>query len=361
MELGDGSYSSVPPGGGSGFLPYGFGADQHWYIMKQTYEQSVQVGAPVWFDRTTLYGIAAAGTVMHNPYSHLNLGDHIGALHVQSCDDALGVVPVLSEITRVLDDPSNACNSSDTGAGAALAARHIVRFRSCWTCAITAAEGPNAKMATTSIAVPVQFIDRMNRARLALYTSGPWRGRFTLVLKRGATFFGLLPSRELRGHKTRIAATSALTPGSGGRVTRARFEGELNANNHSATLHIRLGRSRSVVTLQTSHPNTTRAKATVRKVVKDLAANDLLGLVRLFTPAVLNGRSPTAVAAELAAQHVHITRVSTVERGKIVWLSEGDPGWIQPVTIAAAKARRPLHANLILQEEHGRWWLIGSS
>ncbi len=362
MELGDGSYSSVPAGGGSGFLPFGFGPDQHWYIMKQTYDQSVQVGAPVWFDHATLYGLAAAGMVMNNPYSHLNFGNDIGALHIQSCDDAVGVVPVVGEITRVLGEPANACNSSDTGASAALTARQTVRFRSCTTCATTAASRPSAKAASASSTVPIQFIDHAGRARLALYTAGPFQGRFTLTLKRGRVFYGVLPARALRGVRAHLAATVSLTPAGNttARSARAQLDGELDVRTRSANLGIRVSHPHVQTRLQTPRANTARARAAVRIVVRDLAANNLLGVTRLFNPAVLGGRSPAAIAHELSEQHVPITGVSTAGAGKVLLLSEGDPGWVQPVTVTA-RGRRPLHANLILQEEHGRWWLIGSS
>ncbi len=373
MELGSESYKTLPPDGGSEFLPFGAAPDQHQYVMKQRSEVSAQGVAYLGGSASRALWVAqAAGAVLNNPYSHFNFGHNIGHLMVNPCDSSLGTaaVSVVAEVTRVFEDPSNACGdplaAAKSGSASLLRGdstkveKRAARPDLCATCAsIATAQG--SEQTATGAGAPIEFYDRADRAQLALYTSGPLRGRFTLLLKNGSAYFGVLPVHLLRGHTVRLNVT-VLARGAtsaGGKVS-LRLRGVISPATHYARIRIRSAHPKIETELATAGANVAAAKAISSSVVLDLSANKLLSMATLIAPDLRGGLSVQALANEMAAKGVHITHIATTGKGSLHWPLDSNPTWLQPVLVDAA-GRAPLRTSLVFEEEAGRWWIVGST
>ncbi len=369
MELGTDSYKTLPPDGGSEFLPFGAAPDQHQYIMRQKSEVSAQGVAYLGGSASRAAWVAlAAGAVLKNPYSHFNFGHNIGHLMVNSCDSSLGTVSVVDEVTRVFEDPSDACGSlssaEQTESASLLHGPVIERPKHqpdfCARCA-TIANAHTGAPAAVSASAPVEFYDRRNRAQLALYTVGPLRGSFTLLLKNRLAYFGVLPSHLLPGHTLRLNLTvTARTATAADTKVSIRFRGVIALATHYARIIVRVRHPAIDTELTTSTANVAAAKTSGASVIRYLSANNLAMLASSIAPDLLGGRSPQALAGEMAAQGVHITHIATAGKGSLHWPMDGNPVWLQPVRVDAP-GHAPLRTSLAFEEEAGRWWLVGST
>jgi sugar lactone lactonase YvrE len=120
IRLGDTAASSEPLLGGSQFLPFGTGPDQHQYVIPRTYN----VG-DIAIDPIT--GLAFLGTAagiggalgsgirdvyITDTYGHFHFGANIGSDYVQSCNLTLGGQRITDEIHYLLSNPAEACSAS---------------------------------------------------------------------------------------------------------------------------------------------------------------------------------------------------------------------------------------------------------
>ena len=371
MELGSESYKTLPPDGGSEFLPFGAAPDQHQYVMRQKSSVSAQGAAYLGGSASrALWAVQAAGAVLNNPYSHFNFGHNIGHLMVNPCDSSPGTaaVSVVAEVTRVFEDPSDACSSTLSHAASEFTSllrgtstevpERAAQPNRCATCARIASARGEAHQAPGA-GTPVEFSDGAGRAQLALYTSGPLRGRFTLLLKNRPPYFGVLPVHLLRGHTIRLNVTVRGATSAGAKES-IRLRGVISPASHYARIRIRVAHPAIETELATAAANVAAAKASSTSVVRDLSANNLLMLANSITPDLRGGLSAQALASEMATQQVHINQIATTGKASLHWPSDGPPTWLQPVLVDAS-GHAPLRTSLVFEEEAGHWWLAGST
>jgi hypothetical protein len=215
------------------------------------------------------------------------------------------------------------------------------------------------RRATPSSGQPVIFRDRTGRTSLVLYTKGPLRGRLALQITHHHVFTAKLPRRVL-GHRSITLNTTVLAEALGStasRKIRLVLNGTLQPPTHYAHLTIILGRGIIRTSLVTASVNPAAAKKASSRAIALLASNNLKGLAGMLAQP---GTNPATIAHELEAQGVHLDRIHQPGRGHTIWLADGNPGWLQPIT-ATIVGHPTMHVNLILEQEDGHWRLLGTT
>jgi hypothetical protein len=365
MELGSSSPTALPTWGGSQFLPFGSAADQHQYVIRRDYYETYNALTPWTTSLSNPYS---------DPYNHFNFGTYMGkenaqlqftgGLVVPSCDRSDGTLAIPDEILRVLENPAQACSA---GAAADVAGASPLRMAA----DAGAPTGPSrsdaslarARTAGEPAREPVRFQDRFGRAELALYTArGPQQGSLTLVLRGLGTFLTKLPPRLAAKPLIRLnrLVNATRIGGNPARTLRLRLRGLLKPGSHYAKLIVQATRPRLHIAIISPTPNVAAAKKTSGHLLTLISKGNLLGLARMLSPSLLQGVSPAQVAAQMRAQAIHIKRITPRGRGHTIWLADGNPGWIQPVT-AVARGRPTLRVSLVLEQNDGTWWLLATT
>jgi hypothetical protein len=114
--------------------------------------------------------------------------------------------------------------------------------------------------------------------------------------------------------------------------------------------------------LDTVVPVSAQARSAVAATVDAMSSDNMSALAGLMDPAGHAGVSTSQLASTLAGQHVHVTSLRTTGPGRLVWLTDGQPGWEQPVQGSAATQAGVslLTQTLLLVDEDNRWLLLGS-
>ena len=231
------------------------------------------------------------------------------------------------------------------------------------TVAVAGCSGDNPHSPTTSGAsqsaatsgASVLLPDALRRATLALAVSGTSDGAFTLAILRFGTFTGRLGAHDL-------AATSINTAVSVKRVTRQLLvRGTMTPTAH--VVHLDLTIQPDIHTqFDTVVPVSAQARSAVAATVDAMSSDNMSALAGLMDPAGHAGVSTSQLASTLAGQHVHVTSLRTTGPGRLVWLTDGQPGWEQPVQGSAATRAGVslLTPTLLLVDEDNRWLLLGS-
>ncbi len=349
LQAGSTAWNALPAWGGSQFLPFGSGSDQHEYLIRRTVDESLSlhVGFPP-------SGSLSGANPYADPYNHFNFGTNMGkanggGLVVPSCQAGRGTLSIPAEVSRDLLDPAGACaNPIPLATDSAAPASSAAPFQ------------PTAAAASIRAAAqPVIFRSGRGGAALALYTArGPHQGQF--ALRSGSRVFeGTLPRRAL-GHKViRLNVTLTAVRGNG-HTLRLLLKGSLVPATHWARLTVR-GRHPSVaIRLTPLVADVAAAASTTNRVRGLLDGGNVVGLARTLSPGARGGESASMVAAQLRASRVRHQRLELRGAGRLLWLPDGDPAWAQPVT-ATATGHRPLRTDLLFEQSGGRWWLLGST
>jgi hypothetical protein len=113
LQLGKEAADAEPAGGGSQFLPFGSGPDQHQYVIPQVADLG-SIGFDPISGAISAAAVAYAVALVYtqDPYAHFQFGAHIGSDKVPSCDPSLGTQTIPDEIKHILSNPARACTAS---------------------------------------------------------------------------------------------------------------------------------------------------------------------------------------------------------------------------------------------------------
>jgi hypothetical protein len=207
------------------------------------------------------------------------------------------------------------------------------------TVAVAGCSGDNPHSPTTSGAsqsaatsgASVLLPDALRRATLALAVSGTSEGAFTLAIPRFGTFTGRLSAHDLVATSINIAVSVK----SGGVTRQLLVRGTMTPTARVA--HLDLTIQPDIHTqLDTVVPVSAQARSAVAATVDAMSSDNMSALAGLMDPAGHAGVSTSQLASTLAGQHVHVTSLRTTGPGRLVWLTDGQPGWEQPVQGSAA-------------------------
>lgn len=343
MQTGNPAYNGQPAWGGSEFLPFGASTDQQQWLF------DVNLSAPL--NISGIFAIISAA--LHQPYAHFNFGNQIGNLTLASCAAQHPTLTIPGEITRILSLPAQACTVGGAVDRAIAVASGAVQ---------AAADAASAQVtAIAARAAPaVDFMNSQYNGQLALTLgAGRTRGDFELTLAKLGIFTGRLPARLVKGGSTiRLNATVHVTQGAS--EVKMVVRGTLTPATHSARLTVKIGRHH--VLFVTVAPSVAKARAAARQLLRALKANRLQAVIALLPPQLLAGQTPRQVAHQLSAEGVQITSAAPRGRGRLSWLSNGSPVFLQPV-LAKAKTpqgRQTRRATLVFIFVNRAWRLLGA-
>ncbi|MGH2872639.1 MAG: hypothetical protein ACRDL5_09295 [Solirubrobacteraceae bacterium] len=366
MQKGSESPDALPPEGGSEFLPFGAAADQHQYLIKVNVPEGMSLSTSppyVSFNLSNAYA---------NPYNHFNFGTWMGyensnglydgGLMVQSCAHNAPTISIPAEFQRVLEDPADACSSSSYAQPGEL----VESRRDALVPDGARAQRPapaRALASSRSVSLPVVFRDRGGRDALALYTArGALTGRFTLALGRHGTFVGSLASRLASKRVIHLHTTVDATElGSADRQgVRLKLDGVLRPADHDAKLTISSRHPKLRVTITSATVSTKAAHSAVNHAISLLSGTSRKGLANLLVPSLHAGVSKRQLTKALSPRSTHIKRIAPHGSGHAIWFADGNPGWLQPVTITSVHGGRR-HVDLLLVEENAIWYVLGAT
>ncbi len=383
MQLGSPAYNGLPEWGGSQFLPFGNGPDEHQYVISPHWTINTEL-SPV--GAWTFLGVLAAIYTSGEHASHFNFGRYMGmesaqgqftgGLEVSSCADG-EPIGVPEEIARVFANPSDACSAAGPPVPVHALAQRLtapagsatVGEPSLWDGqrppirANSPALGnanTTAGAAVAATAAPAPLLemlgDRDGRSTLAIGTVGPLHGELSLSVPGRGVFVARLHLPRGRVRLNRVVEAEHLATGRGA-IVRLRLDGQFDLAAHSASLRIGIALLGIHVALVTAEPNYAQARANSKRLIAALRHNEVSELARML--AVPDAAAPT-LSGELAGENVHVTSIRALGPGQPIWFADGNPGWRQPV-IASAINRPTLHADLILEQQHSTWKLLGSA
>jgi hypothetical protein len=384
MQLGSPAYRMLPRWGGSQFLPFGNGPDEHQYVISPHWTVNTEL-SPV--GAWTFLGVLAAIYTSGEHASHFNFGRYMGmesaqgqftgGLEVNSCADG-EPIGVTEEIARVFANPSDACSAAGPPVPVHALAQRLTAAAGSTTVGDPSlrdgqrppvpANSPalgSANVATAGAAVttatapaaPLEMLsDRDGRSTLAIGTIGPLHGELSLSVPGRGVFVARLHLPRGRVRLDSVVDAEHLDTGRRA-IVRLRLNGRLNLTAHSASLRISNASLGIHVALVTAEPNYRQARASSERLIAALRHNEVNELSRML--AVPDTAAPT-LSGELAGENVHVTSIRALGPGQPIWLADGNPGWRQPV-IARAANRPTLRVDLIFERQHAAWQLLGSA
>jgi hypothetical protein len=212
---------------------------------------------------------------------------------------------------------------------------------------------------------PVWFVDRSGDVLGIAMTPAADAGALTLDLVGVGTFAGRVPmSSSSRGtlHATMTARVRRVDgrPGPGTRIS---WRGTYDLARHAARIAIHVDRPEVDRLFTTQPADPASARVTVHEIVAAVIQNDLRRLAGLMSPTVRGRQTTAELVGRLRAQRIHPTRMRVRGQGRMTWLANGDPLWVQPIigTADTPSGSRTLKTNLLLVEQSGRWWLLGTT
>jgi len=356
MQLGNPAYNGRPAWGGSEFLPSGSKVDQHQFVFNEQVNATLDLtlGPGDLVNDGFVLG-SAISAAYGSPYSHFNFGNQIGNDNAPSCASPYPTLKIPIEIGRILSQPSQACAAGGARDSAASLANSFAT--------LTAASVPNGAQLNAVEArgnTTITFVDSRYDGQLSLSLGGGRaRGDFVLTLEKLGVFTGRLPARVLKRHGT-IDLNTTVRAVKGASALKIRLRGALTPATRAARLAITIGHRHLLFV--TATPPLAKARATARKLVGALRANNLAAVVALLPPQLFAGQSAQQVATQLAAAGVHITSIVARGNGRLGWLSNGSPVYLQPVLATAntPQGRVSRRAILVFIYEHGVWRLLAT-
>ncbi len=364
IQLGQPAWNAMPAWGGSQFLPSGSAADQHQYVIQRSSTAQLTFDPEPSIDMQNPYA---------DPYNHFNFGNYMGYenaqgqysgdLKVKSCAANGATVYIPDEIARDFETPWDACGPGSHAAPAPRAASDGARAARAGEKAGPADRDRADRPVTVGAGgQPVVFRSLRGSDAVALYTArGAAQGELTLQLD-GHTFAGSLPPKLARRGLIDLKLSIPVHEVGSDRAAtvKATLHGTLRPASHFARIRIQISRPRVSATIDSPSLNRELARRTGRQAVGLLASGNVLGLARLLAPSLLGGASPAAVARTLQQQGIHIKSVTARGSGSAIWLPDGSPGWVLPVT-AEASGHPTLRVDLVLAQINGSWKLLGST
>ena len=385
MQLGSPAYNKLPEWGGSQFLPFGNGPDQHQYLISPHWTLNTEISpAGAWTFLGTLAAIYTSG----EHASHFNFGRYMdiestqgqftGGLDVNSCADG-EPIGVPEEIVRVLANPSDACSAAGPPVPVNTLAQPLTMPAgsptagdpSLWNdlrlnegaispthadTSATTTDAASAAGAPRPAAPPEILRDRDGRSTLAIGTAGPLHGEFSLSVPGHGVFVAHLRLPHGRVRLSRVVEAEHLDTKHDA-IVRLRLSGRLDLAAHSANLRIDIASLRIRVALFTAGASYAHARTSSERLVAALRHNEVNELARMLA---VPDTAPSTLVGELAGQNVHVTSIRPLGPGQPIWLADGNPGWRQTV-IARAANRPTLRVDLIFERQGAAWKLLGSA